>query len=86
MARDGQYARSARHGDDGYDGQYAVRQTDGRRRFPQRSSTPDPQRLRTMMMTMTMMMMQWKTIIREEVANVTSGCTKRQGRQWNADD
>ena len=39
-----------------------------------------------MIMMMTMTMMQWKTIIREEVAHVTSGCTKRRGRQWNADD
>ena len=39
-----------------------------------------------MIMMMTMMMMQWNTILREEVAQVTNGCTKRRGRQWNAHD
>ena len=39
-----------------------------------------------MKMMMMMMMMQWKTILREEVAQVTNGCTKRRGRQWNAHD
>ena len=39
-----------------------------------------------MIMLMTMMMMQWNTILREEVAWVTHGCTKRRGRQWNASD
>ena len=69
----------------------AVRQTNGPRRFPQRSKGLDPKWLRTMMMMMmimmmTMMMMQWKTILREELAQVTNGCTKRRGRQWNAHD
>ena len=67
----------------------AVRQTNGPRRFPQRSKGLDPKWLRTMMMLMmmmTMMMMQWNTILREEVAQVTNGCTKRRGWQWNAHD
>ena len=90
----------------------AVRQTNGPRRFPQRSKGLDPKWLRTMMMMimmmmmmimmmimmmmmtmmmmmmlmMTMMMMQWKTILREALAQVTNGCTKRRGRQWNAHD
>ena len=39
-----------------------------------------------MMMMMTMMMMQWKTILRKELVQMTNGCTKRRGRQWNAHD
>ena len=87
----------------------AVRQTNGPRRFPQRSKGLDPKWLRTMMMMimmmmmmimamimmmmmtrmmmmMTMMMMQWKMILRKELVQMTNGCTKRRGKQWNAHD